>query len=111
MQINEISISNENNPIIEGELGKEIQEINDKFTRCKDQLQKLTQKVQEQLQAMKAEPAQQRMLSGQKGIDLQKDGQPPSFIPFSGAIPVPRGECGIEVFQYQVKGALVSRTE
>ena len=76
-----------------------------------DQLQRLTQKVQEQLQAMKIESAQQGEFCEQEETDFWKVRQPPNFVPFSGTIPIPKGECGIEAFLYQVKGALVSRTE
>ena len=60
---------------------------------------------------MKMEPVQQRKFGGQKVADFWKVSQPPNFVPFSGTIPVPKGECGIEALLYQVKGALVSRTE
>ena len=60
---------------------------------------------------MKMEPVQQRKFGGQKVADFWKVSQPSNFVPFSGTIPVPKGECGIEALLYQVKGALVSRTE
>ena len=108
IQVEERSMSDRNILITEGEQEKEIQEINEKFAQSKDQLQRLTKKVQEQLQAVKIESVQQREFSEQEVTDFRKVSQPPNFVPFSGTIPVPRGECGIEAFLYQVKGALVS---
>ena len=97
--------------IAEREQEREIQEINENFAQSKDQLQRLTQRVQEQLQAMKMESVQQREFSEQEVTDFWKVSQPPNFIPFSGTIPVPRVEHGIEAFLYQIKGAIMSRTE
>ena len=111
IQAEERSMPNRNILIAEGEREKEIQEINEKFAKSKDQLQWLTQRVQEQLQAMKMESVQKREFSEQEVTDFRKVSQPPKFVPFSGTIPIPRGECGIEAFLYQIKGALVSRTE
>ena len=108
IQAEERSMPNRNILVTKGEREKEIQEINEKFAKSKDQLQQLTQRVQEQLQAMKMESAQKREFSEQEVTDFLKVSQPPKLVPFSGTIPVPRGECGIETFLYQVKGALVS---
>ena len=76
----------------------------------KERMNELTRRVTEQLSVLelfRVSAEQERRLAkdetGQN--DTKKIMKPPHFPRFSGSDPIPKNECGIETFLFQVKGA------
>ena len=95
----------EEEKVIKQRLQQQNSDLQLEFQQQKDKMDQLAVKISQQLEELMS--TRDEFLQGDKpkkktGNKLTK---PPEFPKFSGEEPMPKDECGIETFLFQVKGA------